>query len=315
MTVFDFSIRKLMGMALLGAALAVAAPAVPVEAAGGSSSTPAKKVDPAETYQEGIEALEAGEYRKAERKFKAVLRITPDDPNTNYAMGLALMGRERPKRARRYFATAVEERPDFIEARFKLGEALILTDDPDGAGEQVTALEGMLAACADPCPPEKERKLQKAIDALRGMIDEMRAGEEDYGFVLPKPDAGDLRYADAVKLINKSDFAAAVSALHEAALATGPHPDILNYLGYAHRKMGRYAEARRYYTQALVLDPDHKGATEYLGELYLELGDQDGAKRQLAKLDRLCTFGCPEREDLARMIAAVTTESATGSAQ
>jgi tetratricopeptide (TPR) repeat protein len=61
--------------------------------------------------------------------------------------------------------------------------------------------------------------------------------------------------------------------------------------------------AEDYYAQALKIDPDHKGANEYLGELYLEIGAIDKAKRQLARLDAICAFGCVEREDLARLIA------------
>jgi hypothetical protein len=35
----------------------------------------------------------------------------------------------------------------------------------------------------------------------------------------------------------------------------------------------------------------------------IERGDIAGAKRMLAKLDSICTFGCAEAEDLRRWIA------------
>ncbi len=62
--------------------------------------------------------------------------------------------------------------------------------------------------------------------------------------------------------------------------------------------------ALTYYTKALALDPDHKGAREYLGELYVETGQLDKAKEQLVVLTRLCPTGCEELEDLQKAIAA-----------
>ncbi|MBW2231407.1 MAG: hypothetical protein JRG92_15150 [Deltaproteobacteria bacterium] len=54
--------------------------------------------------------------------------------------------------------------------------------------------------------------------------------------------------------------------------------------------------------QDLALEPMHRGANEYLGELFLELGRIDRAKERLAVLDRACPFGCAEYEDLRRRI-------------
>ena len=48
--------------------------------------------------------------------------------------------------------------------------------------------------------------------------------------------------------------------------------DAFNWLGYANRELGRYKQAQKAYARALFLDPDHKGAHEYAGELRLQLG-------------------------------------------
>jgi tetratricopeptide (TPR) repeat protein len=116
------------------------------------------------------------------------------------------------------------------------------------------------------------------------------------------PGEGGALYVAAARLINEARYEDAIASLTAAQAAVGPHPDILNYLGYAHRKLGRIEEAKGWYAQALAIDPDHLGANEYLGELYVETGDLAAARRQLARLERLCAFGCPEREDLARLI-------------
>ena len=48
------------------------------------------------------------------------------------------------------------------------------------------------------------------------------------------------------------------------------------------------------YNKALAIDPKHRGANEYLGELYLQLGDLAKAEERLEKLDDICFYGCGE---------------------
>lgn len=57
-----------------------------------------------------------------------------------------------------------------------------------------------------------------------------------------------------------------------------------------------------YYRKALDIDPGHKGALEYQGELYVELGQIDKATENLEKLNRICSSGCEEQEDLKAAI-------------
>jgi len=57
------------------------------------------------------------------------------------------------------------------------------------------------------------------------------------------------------------------------------------------------------YERALWLDPDHRGALEYQGELFLLLGDVDKAEANLAHLEKVCPDDCEEAEELAEAIA------------
>lgn len=84
-----------------------------------------------------------------------------------------------------------------------------------------------------------------------------------------------------------------------------------NLMGYAYRKAKTpdYAAAERYYDEALRIDPKHRGALEYSGELYLMKGDLAKAEARLAALDKVCTFSCSEYRDLK---AAVAEYKATG---
>ena len=112
----------------------------------------------------------------------------------------------------------------------------------------------------------------------------------------------DTQYFASVSLINQGQYQAAFDDLTLTAAAAGPHPDITTYLGYTQRKLGNYDVAKSYYAMALEVDPNHKGANEYLGELYVETGELDKAQIQLAKLENICTFGCVEENELRSWI-------------
>ena len=75
-------------------------------------------------------------------------------------------------------------------------------------------------------------------------------------------------------------------------------------MGFSLRKSGDYQQAYTFYRKALEFDPDHKGALEYLGELYVEIGQVEKAKENLAQLKRLCPGGCEELADLEHAITA-----------
>ena len=76
-------------------------------------------------------------------------------------------------------------------------------------------------------------------------------------------------------------------------------PNTLNYLGFAHRKIGDYENAEIYYSMGLELDPKHVGINEYMGELFVVTNRLDKAKERLAVL-KDCK--CKEYKDLKLVI-------------
>ena len=78
-----------------------------------------------------------------------------------------------------------------------------------------------------------------------------------------------------------------------------------NLMGYSHRKAKTpdYAAAERYYDAALRIDPKHRGALEYSGELYLMISAPDKARARLATLEQVCSARCEEYADLKKAIA------------
>jgi tetratricopeptide (TPR) repeat protein len=103
--------------------------------------------------------------------------------------------------------------------------------------------------------------------------------------------------------IKAKDFKGALEELNPLQV-THQHADVFNLLGFCLRKIGDHMRAYDYYRAALNLDPEHKGALEYLGELYIETGQIEKARENLAFLKRLCPDGCEELTTLAAAIAA-----------
>ncbi len=120
----------------------------------------------------------------------------------------------------------------------------------------------------------------------------------------PQSAPGNPDYAKAAELIEAEKFAEALPLLRKAETAEPDNADVHNYLGYAHRKLKQYDAALKHYKIALRLAPKHRGANEYLGELYLVLGDLAKAEERLAVLDKACLFGCEEYTELKDEIAA-----------
>jgi len=111
--------------------------------------------------------------------------------------------------------------------------------------------------------------------------------------------AGD--YDQAVNDINDKDYASAIPLLKKVVAMDPSNADALNYLGYAHRMLGKQSEALSYYEQALSLQPQHIGANEYLGELYLEMKMLPQAEERLAVLEQACG-DCDEFQELKEKI-------------
>lgn len=107
--------------------------------------------------------------------------------------------------------------------------------------------------------------------------------------------------------IAAKNYQAALDELRGLAEDT-QQADVYNLLGFTLRKTGDFKTSLTYYTKALELQPDHKAAREYLGELFVETGSMDKAREQLAELTRLCPKGCEERSDLEKAIAAKAGE-------
>jgi len=112
----------------------------------------------------------------------------------------------------------------------------------------------------------------------------------------------DPDYTAAVQAIKTSQYQTAIPLLEKVVQRDSSNADAYTWLGYATRKNGDPAASIPIYQKALVIDPKHRGAHEYIGEAYLMVGDLAKAKEHLARLDKLCFFPCDEYRDLKKAV-------------
>ncbi|MDJ0776416.1 MAG: tetratricopeptide repeat protein [Gammaproteobacteria bacterium] len=104
------------------------------------------------------------------------------------------------------------------------------------------------------------------------------------------------------ELIEASEYEQAIEKLAVALQDSPQDADLLNLYAFSNRKLARFDVALEHYMKALAVEPEHRGANEYLGELYLQMGELDKAEERLVVLDDACFFGCREYDMLEQAI-------------
>ncbi len=117
------------------------------------------------------------------------------------------------------------------------------------------------------------------------------------------PSPRDTELEKAKSAIARKDWAGAQAVLEPYTVNNPRSADGFNLLGYSLRNQKKYDESLLAYKQALTLDPKHRGAHEYIGIAYVQMGQLDKAREHLASLDKICTFSCEEYRDLKKAIA------------
>jgi len=112
-------------------------------------------------------------------------------------------------------------------------------------------------------------------------------------------------------MIQDEKYQEAISELQKLLKETPTDADMLNLLAYSQRRLQRFDEALVNYQKALEIEPEHRGANEYLGELYLQLGQLDKAQERLQVLDKACFFGCDEFDKLEEAIKTYQSQNAS----
>ena len=112
------------------------------------------------------------------------------------------------------------------------------------------------------------------------------------------------KFTPARAKIAEKNWAAAIDELKKVSDPASAEWN--NLMGYSLRKADPAAnagEAEKFYDEALRIEPRHRGALEYSGELYLMTGNLAKAEERLAALDKACFLPCEEYSDLKKAVA------------
>ena len=108
----------------------------------------------------------------------------------------------------------------------------------------------------------------------------------------------------AVESIEAEDYSMAIKRLENLQNSRDNDADVLNLLGFTHRKLKDFTLAEQYYKRALAIEPEHKGANEYLGQLYLETDRLEKAEERLRVLKKASFFPNRQYRKLKKAIKA-----------
>jgi tetratricopeptide (TPR) repeat protein len=116
-----------------------------------------------------------------------------------------------------------------------------------------------------------------------------------------------ILYKKAEKYIEEDSFKKSLKvlkALTKREDLAGFRADIYNLLGFSYRKLSKPDLDKSFaaYMMAIELDPEHIGAHEYLGELYLMLKDKSKALEMLVRLGDIAGKSTKEYLDLEEAI-------------
>ena len=110
-------------------------------------------------------------------------------------------------------------------------------------------------------------------------------------------------FKQAVAKVNRGEYIKALVDLEKIVRDEPRNADAHNYIGFCYRKSGQLKDAQAAYNKVFAVNPEHRGALEYQGELFLKLGDLQSAKRNLEKLIKICGRECKESSELERAIS------------
>lgn len=114
-------------------------------------------------------------------------------------------------------------------------------------------------------------------------INHAQAAGSDSAPEVAKPSS----YKKVLSMIKKEKYTDAITEFEKILTNTNyaNDPDVLNHYAFSLRKTQNLIKAEEYYKKALSIDPGHRGALEYIGELYVDTNRLDLANATLKKLE------------------------------
>lgn len=130
----------------------------------------------------------------------------------------------------------------------------------------------------------------------------LAAGTSDGSSATTAPAAATYQQAKAT--VDAGKFKDALPMLVMLTKNDAKNADAWNLLGFTYRKLGKLDDSSNAYLKVLTINPNHLGALEYQGELFITTGKIELAKANLSKLKTLCG-NCEQVGDLEKALKAV----------
>jgi tetratricopeptide (TPR) repeat protein len=222
---------------------------------------------------------EIGQHERAEEMFYLAQQLTDDCPQCYYNIGMSLLDRQLWDRAIWCWRKAIEIDPHYPGARARIAEAA------RAKGDFQTAKSHYLAELRE--GPGDVELLADLADLLSEMGETPAAAEKYRQIVELDPENAEAYLALGRIALAQGDPTAALDSLQTAASLDEACPEIHQYLGEAHLRLGRHADARYHLGIALHREPDSRHALMSMGNCLLEAGLPTHAAAYFKRLTEL----------------------------
>lgn len=230
----------------------------------------------AETLEQALSLLRAGQPGPAERICRQLLLVRPDDFGAHHLLGILLMLRGEPALAEQQIAHAVRVNPGVPGAWYNHGNALLATDR---AGESIASYDQALRL-----KPDMAEALCNRGAALVALGRAEAAVASLQAALALRPDLRDAHDKLGEALLALGDPIQALASFDRAVELAPAHAGALNNRGRALFEMGRHEEALAAFRQAIDAAPglaephDNQGlALQELGRFEEAVASHDAA--------------------------------------
>jgi tetratricopeptide (TPR) repeat protein len=218
--------------------------------------------------------VQTKQFDKAAEAFKAALAINENSPRTLLAIGKLYEGQGNEAQARRMFERAVEISPAFLKGHEALATLYLVLGDKGKHLEH-------LAQAVKISPRNLERKLMLGQSLLE-------AGQVGVAKSILKEvlEEASNHYAGIAERVGEALLAmgaydVAERAFSRALDANPVNLHLVNQLGMAYRRQGKFAEAIANYQRATTLAPHDENLWYNLARAHAESGNKDQSVRSL----------------------------------
>ncbi|WP_158498607.1 tetratricopeptide repeat protein [Martelella endophytica] len=213
--------------------------------------------------------------------------LAPNEPDILYSLGTVAAANKKPEQALAYFARVPEGSPQFHLAELQQGLLLADLGQPDEAREHLESLveampDDRRAYLALAAILSGEKQFQEMADVLDKAVDVIGP--------VPKPEDWSIFYRRGIAYERLKEWDKAEPNFFKALDLYPDQPQVLNYLGYSWIDQGiNLEDGLDLIKQAVDQRPDDGYIVDSLGWAYYRLGRYDDAVTELERAVELDT--------------------------